>query len=306
MQTEEMSKLKRDDLLLEKIGNEESLSSNDKDLYKQIFRTIASWAVGETRTENQVWDSIEQQSNVRSNKWNRFISIGVAASVVVAVFAIQILMPSQVELSVPKGEASQTFELPDGSTVIANAGSQISFDKHDWEEGQRSLYLEGLAYFDVQRGSTFQVNTQHGVVEVLGTSFNVKAYDKDFVVECITGKVSVSTSSQINVLTPGLKTYLSGTNLIQPEKFNPQKSSQWLDGKFYFYNSPITEVIQEVENQFAVKVEMEIDLNSRYTGSFDNKNLKQALEMVCKPMNFKFTIDDNTSSVSIWNFNSIN
>jgi ferric-dicitrate binding protein FerR (iron transport regulator) len=57
--------------------------------------------------------------------------------------------------------------------LILNAASKLSFNEKKWAD-QRALTLEGEAFFKVQKGQTFSVNTTAGVITVLGTQFNVK------------------------------------------------------------------------------------------------------------------------------------
>ena len=77
---------------------------------------------------------------------------------------------------------------------------------------KRDLTLEGEAYFKVQKGQTFSVNTTDGVVKVLGTHFNVKQRNNYFEVNCYEGLVSVTYNNETVKLPPG-KTFrlINGT-----------------------------------------------------------------------------------------------
>jgi len=63
--------------------------------------------------------------------------------------------------------------------VVLNSKSTISFNKTDWKNN-RQLTLDGEAYFKVEKGSTFTVNTNNGSVTVLGTQFNVNSTRRFF------------------------------------------------------------------------------------------------------------------------------
>ena len=76
-----------------------------------------------------------------------------------------------------------TFLLPDNSQVTLNSGSEIEYKKANWEN-DRSLELNGEAYFKVAKGKIFEVNTPLGKVTVLGTQFNVKQWGNRFEVTC--------------------------------------------------------------------------------------------------------------------------
>ena len=76
-----------------------------------------------------------------------------------------------------------THVLPDRSTVRLNADSRIRVNEKKWEE-KRQLALTGEAYFEVEKGQTFRVETDLGDVEVLGTKFNVYSRSGIFEVFC--------------------------------------------------------------------------------------------------------------------------
>ena len=84
--------------------------------------------------------------------------------------------------------------LPDGSEMILNAKSEASFDKKNWKTN-RTVSLQGEAYFKVKKGSTFTVNTANGIVSVLGTEFNVQSEASFFETVCYKGKVEVEVTS---------------------------------------------------------------------------------------------------------------
>ncbi|MEM9931461.1 MAG: FecR domain-containing protein, partial [Bacteroidota bacterium] len=93
-------------------------------------------------------------------------------------------------------------ELPDGSVVYANAVTTLSYSPQEWSSA-RDVQLKGEAFFEVEKGSNFTVNTPQGTVEVLGTSFNVLAREDIFEVICYTGKVRVTAGERTAELSPG-------------------------------------------------------------------------------------------------------
>jgi len=83
-----------------------------------------------------------------------------------------------------------TIDLPDNSSVKLNAASSLQFKKGKWENN-REVNLVGEAYFEVAKGSQFDVNTWLGKISVLGTQFNVKQRANYFEVTCYEGLVSL-------------------------------------------------------------------------------------------------------------------
>ena len=85
-------------------------------------------------------------------------------------------------IEAPIGSRSRV-ELPDGSSVWLNAGSSVTYSS-DFNVGSRNISLDGEAFFDVVKQDTpFMVNAMDVSLRVLGTSFNIKAYEDDEVIE---------------------------------------------------------------------------------------------------------------------------
>ncbi|MBN2610789.1 MAG: FecR family protein [Bacteroidales bacterium] len=101
------------------------------------------------------------------------------------------------EIVVPYGGRSNII-LPDGSKVWLNAGSKIRYNRN-FDIISRDVYLEGEAYFDVEKKKyPFVVHTSHLDVEVLGTVFNVKSYPDDENIETtlVEGAIKIETSKE--------------------------------------------------------------------------------------------------------------
>jgi len=91
--------------------------------------------------------------------------------------------------TVSTSDKFEEVELPDGSIVLLNKNSEISYPK-DFEE--RNVELKGEAYFEVVPNSTtFKVISGENEVTVLGTSFNVQATSESMEVEVSTGEVEM-------------------------------------------------------------------------------------------------------------------
>lgn len=213
-------------------------------------------------------------------------SIGVAASIIVLFGLFSILGNNVITHETNFGE-TKTISLLDGSEVILNSKSTISFNESDWEEN-RQLTLDGEAYFKVEKGSTFTVNTNNGSVTVLGTQFNINSTNDFFDVVCYEGKVRVKTNSSAHILLPrqsvrkinGDSSDPSTTQLLQPT---------WIDGESTFKSVPIKHVITALEDQYNIKIDSEsIDDTTIFSGSFPHKNLNIALITVFDALHIKY------------------
>jgi ferric-dicitrate binding protein FerR (iron transport regulator) len=183
----------------------------------------------------------------------------------------------------------QTVLLPDGSQVILNAASEIKFKARRWNAA-RQVKLDGEAFFRVKKGSRFEVLTGNGKVIVLGTTFNVFSRNNRFDVYCATGKVAVVTSDTafIEAGAKALSFRGSPGRVIK----GLSHESSWQKGDFWFSNTPLNDVIAELERQFDVSI-LHPDLSERYyTGYFNRSSLGNALSTVFSPMQLRFKIKD--------------
>jgi ferric-dicitrate binding protein FerR (iron transport regulator) len=217
-------------------------------------------------------------------------SIGIAASIVFLFGLFSILGNNDIIYETNFGEI-KTISLLDGSQVILNSKSTIVFSKSDWKKS-RQLTLDGEAYFKVEKGNTFTVNTNNGSVIVLGTQFNVNSKNDFFHVVCYEGKVSVSSESSEHILLP--------TQSIRKINSNSSESSTtqlseptWIDGESTFKSVPIRYVITALEDQYNIKIDSEfIDDSTVFSGSFPHHNLNIALITVFDALNMKYNKKD--------------
>ena len=215
----------------------------------------------------------------------RLASIAIAA--VLTVFVIMRLPEANTAINTQMAE-QLNVELPDGSNMILNAVTETEYSKKSFNK-ERTINLEGEAFFEVEKGSTFQVKTALGTVEVLGTSFNVFARNDKFEVSCATGKVKVSTNdgSSFVVLEPGQECILEDGRIT---KVNHSFEEQdWIKGIFHYKDVEVGSVVEEIERQFNVEIKIDAEIDTiPYTGYFEKGNLDTALYSVLWPLRLEY------------------
>lgn len=181
-----------------------------------------------------------------------------------------------------------TVELPDASLVTLNALSDVSFSKSKWDK-HREVNLNGEAYFDVEKGKTFDVLTADGVVTVVGTKFNVKQRDNYFEVQCYEGIVKVTSELKVETLLAG-DTFRIIQNNVTSGKITDIEP-QWIKNSSSFDAVPLKEVFAELERQYAISINVSnINVNRLFTGGFEHKNLENALISITQPMDLTYDI----------------
>jgi len=217
----------------------------------------------------------------------RILYFSAAASIafVIALFFVMVDF-SRVKIASVPGEQI-LHHMPDGSTVNLNADSEIKYSGKDFNK-KRTLQLNGEAYFEVQEGNIFTVESKNGKVEVLGTSFNVHSRDDYFKVSCNSGRVLVSSGNHSDTLCRGESLSLINDYYFKYIDAEIEQSLNWRNGEFYYKSTELRFVLNEIERQFNVSIEAFGIENRLFTGSFYSGNLDEAIQIVCIPMDLEF------------------
>ncbi|MDV7186604.1 FecR family protein [Lutibacter sp. TH_r2] len=272
-------------------------TTNDYKLYKDIVEEGSKIKLTSINEEDALKD-FKARIKFKTKKKSKVISLKnnlifkVAASFVL-LFAISyfLLNNNQTTLKTNFAE-NKSFTLPDESIVDLNAVSTIVYEKSFLKN--RTLKLQGEAYFKVKKGSSFTVKTSQGSVQVLGTKFNVKNREKAFNVFCYEGRVDVKHGTDKIILTKGEGVKLVNNNkLIKIDNTNLSEPL-WLNNEIYFNEEIYAEVLDEFERQFDVKINTKnINTNVLFTGGFKKNNLETALKSITLPFNIKYQLKSN-------------
>jgi len=191
---------------------------------------------------------------------------------------------------------TETINLPDQSKVNLNAKSQLSYDAEGWMNNKQ-LELDGEAYFDVEKGSKFTVNTPYAVVEVLGTKFNVKSRDYGFEVACYEGSVGVQRGKKSYTLQANNKLILKDEGMVLKQVHTDVPD--WKTAKSVLKSQTLEKVLKEFQNYYDVEFYTStVDIQRRYTGSFPHNDIEIALKSITLPLGLTYKIDDKNIFLS--------
>lgn len=204
-----------------------------------------------------------------------FITIGVTAFLIGRQLSTD-REPAYFETYTPYG--SQTnVELPDGSHVMLNAGSTLKY-RTDFNDTDRRVELNGEAFFEVAKDEKkpFFVCSEKLNLRVEGTSFNVKAYKDDDIIDVVlvSGKVKVQFTSEEKediLLVPNEQLSYNKTQFKTTlSVVNSSNSIAWTNGGLYFLEKSFQDIAKELERKYDVKIEIQSNvLNDEiFTGSF--------------------------------------
>lgn len=159
-------------------------------------------------------------------------------------------------LNTPRGRVFR-ITLPDGSGVWLNAASTLryptSFSRHE-----RTVELSGEAYFDIQpqANAPFKVKVGGSTeVLVLGTGFNISAYNNDahIATTLLHGKVAVNTQ----LLQPGQQARVTAGAPVKVVQADTSQVMAWKNGMFNFENASVSDVMKQLERWYDIDVEFE-------------------------------------------------
>ena len=195
------------------------------------------------------------------------------------------------EVHVPRG-GEYSLVLADGTKVWLNACSTLRFSYPF--DSLRVVNLEGEAYFEVAHNvKPFEVHADGGVVRVLGTKFDVRAYaGQPFRVTLAEGSVQVKNGDRERLLRPDEQLTAVEGGDYEVQEVNAALATAWPRGEFEFDNAPLGEIVCQLERWYDVDMTYASDgLDAiRFTGTILRKeSLGYALEMIQKVSDVRFS-----------------
>ncbi len=226
------------------------------------------------------------------------------------------------EVSTRPGSKSM-IKLPDGSVVLLNAGSKLTYNK-DFNKEIREVYLTGEGFFDVTKNKErpFIIHTSSINIKVLGTAFNVKAYpeDKQTETSLIRGSIEVTMKNRPNdkiILSPSEKLIVENNSILQKEKTNNPLSTvtpvaiaplvsinklkydaadstvaetQWINNKLIIRQEAFADMAVKMERWFDVTIEIKdpVIKQQRINVTFTTETIIQALEALKMTIPFRY------------------
>ena len=248
------------------------------------------------------------------NRYRGALKIAAAVALILAVSVIArnyVVAPTETletvyfEKSNPRGVKS-TVMLPDGSTVKLNSESNLRYEE-DYKRGERKVYLRGEAFFEVaeNREKPFIVYSGNISTTALGTSFNVRAYPEDDLIEVylLTGKVEVKNvddQTNLTLLPEEGARFDMRNNILSSFETEFDHILAWRFGKLVFEKADFPEVLKRLERWYNVEFTVNGSPQSSWslTGEFQNESLENVLRGIGHTTDYDFTISDNKVTIN--------
>lgn len=211
---------------------------------------------------------------------------------------------SLTEVIVPNGSKTH-LKLPDGTNIWLNSGTKIEYNT-DFGDQKREICLSGEAYLEVAYSKEIPlvVTTGEIKVKVLGTRFNINAYQEDNTakVALLNGSVEVTANNNLPVLLSPKEVacYNSNSCQITVKQDDTDHYLNWLDNKLTFEGENFEQIIRMLERRFGVEVNIHRKtVKSRhFVGDFVNdETIEQIFDVMSSDGKFKYKIKGNTIDV---------
>jgi transmembrane sensor len=196
--------------------------------------------------------------------WRKYIGLaaGLALLIGAGVVLLQYDFGTESQMAeLTTGDTAEEIILSDGSVINLNANSTLKYPV-EFTGGTREVELSGEAFFDIAKDAShpFTVHTSFEDVSVLGTSFNIRAYEgeSNSEVSVTTGKVKVDNGTVNKILLPNEKVVVNHSNGVMEHQITENlNENAWLTNVMVFEDAQMPEVLEDLEAYFDLEFTVE-------------------------------------------------
>lgn len=202
-------------------------------------------------------------------------------------------------ITTPRG-GQYMLTLADGSKVWLNAASSLKFPA-SFAGKNREVELTGEGYFEIvsNKEKPFIVKTGQTTIQVLGTHFNIMAYNADIKTTLLEGSVKMNYKNETVALKPGQEARVNtNKKSIEVTNVNEEEAIAWKNGFFQFNNSSLETIMQQIARWYDVEVVYaNTTLSRRFTGKMSRNVSLQHVLKVLELSDVKFTLQGKKITV---------
>jgi transmembrane sensor len=240
---------------------------------------------------NRIGSSTKIKTLAARRRWLAAASI--IAIILSGALVTKLLLTGKSKLRTDYGQISQQ-QLPDGTEVVVNANSELSYSS-GWQDGKdREVWLNGEAFFHVRKTpmkSRFIVHTDHFDIIVTGTQFNVVNRNGRDNVMLNEGSVIIHTDQgkELKMIPGDFVEY--GHDQLEKKLIRNDSLTAWKQQKLEFDKTPISELVTIIKDQYGVTVRLADDSvkDKTISGILHNVNLEVLLQALEATGDFEVT-----------------
>lgn len=240
--------------------------------WERLFSSIEKKTISKMKTRGLFLQYMKYAAAV-------VLGIGISLSTLYLTNQENLSTVGNYKLVTSKGEKSY-LQLPDGTKVWLNSCTTLEYAEN-YGHSNRSIYLDGEAYFEVSKNSEkpFVVKLKKQEITVLGTIFNVQAYGHESYSEVtlLTGRILLEAFNERGesmsrmYLKPDQKALSdNSTGSVSLQEVNASLSNAWINGEYKFKDEPLASIVKRLENYYNVNIHLDDKRleKIRYTGTF--------------------------------------
>ena len=206
-------------------------------------------------------------------------------------------------LSVPRGSKPMKLLLTDETEVWLNVASSITYPT-SFTGKERRVEITGEVYFEVAKNKSMPFIVKKAncdaEIKVLGTHFNVKAYDDEdaMKITLLEGSVDVSELDKHNVLLPGQQAIVANKKINVLNSVDLEEVMAWKNGRFYFDGANIKSIMRQVEKWYNVDIVYGSDIPYSFVAKISrNVNVSELFRILQLTELVHFKIEGNKITV---------
>lgn len=195
----------------------------------------------------------------------------------------------------------QTVILPDGSEMVMNNNTSVSYNNRRFLENRTVMLRKGEAFFNVQHQSQhpFMIKTNDVLVKDMGTSFNLKLIPEQIIVVVNSGQVSLENPKQDKKLLLSAKdkgVFDRQTKEMTATANTDLNYKSWYDKKLQFTNTPLKDVVRDLQTTYGTKIlfqDQELQ-DRKLTARFDGQSEDQVMQIIAVTLKLQLQKKDHT------------
>lgn len=284
-------------------------SDDNKKIYLdllQIWQITGSFPDRFYPNRPKAWKKIQKHIYSQKKKSSLYHRIAQIAAAIIVIF-LSIWTGKELsdytqptlytEVFSPTGQKTQII-LPDSSVVLLNSNSKIRYSQ-SFNKNNRNIELKGEAYFEVQKNLSkqFIVKTSELDIKVFGTTFNVKDYDDDQMIEVglLKGQIGIDRNkNEIVKLTPGQVATFNKKDLrLNVGETDMNLVSAWTRQEMVFEEDSLEEIVKYIERWYGVEIQVAPELldGDMLTFKVKTESLTELLNLINLLKPIKYHID---------------
>ena len=274
--------------------------------------TPLAWAKMSNRVNQyEIEKAANKSKTISLNSRLAWISSSAAAIIIIIFGIYQLLKKPDIAVQnilLASVENILHDTLPDGSQIALNTNSKITYPE-TFSENERRVKLEGEAFFNVEHNpeQPFIIEAGDAFIKVLGTSFNVKAYENSELEVIVTDGLvqlfivdSETTDTSAILLKAGQKGEIS-TKEKKPVYVADQIPDAlfWMNYTLIFNDTDLQKVFNLLENYYNIEIKVSDKqiYECRLSTTFSNNSIDDIIEVITATFEFEFTKENNTFTI---------